>query len=245
MLDTIDLSQTISDKEYKSELKSLQLKLLGLQRALVEHKIGCILVFEGWDAAGKGGSIKRIAEGLDPRGYNVHPVSAPTAEEKDRHYLQRFWTHMPKKGGITIFDRSWYGRVLVERVESFASREEWTRAFEQINQFEKLMTEEDFIVQKFWFHISKAEQLKRFKEREKNPLKKWKITDEDWRNREKWEEYVPAVEEMLKRTNTDEAPWHVIEGEDKKFARVKTLQLVTQAMEMKAAEKGISLKDYL
>ncbi|WP_338779893.1 UDP-galactose-lipid carrier transferase [Metabacillus sp. FJAT-52054] len=245
MLDTIDLSQTISDKEYKSELKSLQLKLLGLQRALVEHKIGCILVFEGWDAAGKGGSIKRIAEGLDPRGYNVHPVSAPTAEEKDLHYLQRFWTHMPKKGGITIFDRSWYGRVLVERVESFASREEWTRAFEQINQFEKLMTEEDFIVQKFWFHISKAEQLKRFKEREKNPLKKWKITDEDWRNREKWEEYVPAVEEMLKRTNTDEAPWHVIEGEDKKFARVKTLQLVTQAMEMKAAEKGISLKDYL
>ncbi|MBS2967671.1 UDP-galactose-lipid carrier transferase [Metabacillus sp. KIGAM252] len=245
MLDTIDLSQTISDKEYKSELKALQLKLLGLQRALVEHKIGCVLVFEGWDAAGKGGSIKRIAEGLDPRGYNVHPVSAPTQEEKDRHYLHRFWTNMPKKGGITIFDRSWYGRVLVERVEKFAAEKEWMRAFEQINQFEKLMTDEDFIVQKFWFHISKDEQLKRFKEREKNPLKKWKITDEDWRNREKWEDYVPAVEEMLKRTNTDEAPWHVVEGEDKKFARVKTLQLVTQAMEMKAAEKGISLKDYL
>ncbi|MTH53647.1 UDP-galactose-lipid carrier transferase [Bacillus mangrovi] len=245
MLEQIDLTQSIADKEYKEELKALQLKLLGLQRAFTENKIGCVFLFEGWDAAGKGGAIKRITEGLDPRGFNVLPVSAPTAEEKDRHYLHRFWIHMPKKSGIAIFDRSWYGRVLVERVEGFANEDEWSRAYGQITAFEKLLADEDFIVQKFWFHISKEEQLKRFREREKNPLKKWKITDEDWRNREKWEDYLPAVEDMLEKTSTTEAPWHVIEGEDKKFARIKTLRIVTQAMEMKAVQKGIRLEAYV
>ena len=154
---------------------------------------------EGWDAAGKGGAIKRVTEHLDPRGFQVNPIGAPAPHEKRYHYLQRFWRKLPQYGQITIFDRSWYGRVLVERVEGFATKEEWTRAYDEINDFEKLLTDDHYIIGKFFYHISKDEQLKRFKDRENNPLKRWKITDEDWRNREKWDEYVEAMEEMFEK----------------------------------------------
>lgn len=245
MLDQVDLSLKIEDdKEYSKKLKKLQLRLLGLQRALLDHKIGCVFVFEGWDAGGKGGAIKRITESLDPRGFEVHPTAAPTGEEKAHHYLHRFWVNIPKYGKIGLFDRSWYGRVLVERVENFASEKEWKRAYEEISSFEKILAQENYIVEKFWFHISKEEQLKRFKEREKDPLKKWKITDEDWRNREKWDQYKEAVEDMIEHTDHKRAPWNIIEGEDKKHARVKTLHLIVKSIENKLKKKGIDLDSY-
>ncbi|MFY4776677.1 polyphosphate kinase 2 family protein [Metabacillus sp. RGM 3146] len=245
MLDKVDLSLKIKDKkEYETKLKELQLRLLGLQRALVDHKIGSVFVFEGWDAAGKGGAIKRVTETLDPRGFEVHPTAAPTGEEKSHHYLHRFWMNIPKYGKIGIFDRSWYGRVLVERVEKFAAKEEWERAYGEINHFEKILSQENFIVLKFWFHVSKEEQLKRFKDREKDPLKNWKITDEDWRNREKWNDYKLAVEDMINETDKKYAPWHIIEGEDKKYARIKTLKVIIKAIEKHCKAKDLDLKSY-
>lgn len=239
MLESIDLSLKISDKkQYKKELKETQLELLQLQRLLVDHKIGCLIVCEGWDAAGKGGAIKRLTSGLDPRGFEVHPIGAPTSKEKSHHYLKRFWTKLPPYGKIAIFDRSWYGRVLVERVEGFASAEEWGRAYEELNQFERNLVHDQYIVIKLWFHISNEEQLKRFKEREADPLKQWKITQEDWRNRAKWEMYEEAVEDMLHYTSTPESAWHVIEGEDKYFARVKTNKIVIQAIKERLNEEA-------
>lgn len=223
MLESVDLSLQIDDKkQYKKELKQTQVELLQLQRMLVDHKLGVLIVCEGWDAAGKGGAIKRLTSGLDPRGFSVHPISAPSSNEKRHHYLKRFWTKVPAYGEIGIFDRSWYGRVLVERVEGFADYSEWNRAYHEINDFEKLLVQDQYIVIKLWFHISNEEQLRRFKEREADPLKQWKITKEDWRNREKWDQYVVAVEDMLDKTSTAETKWHVIEGEDKYYARVKT-----------------------
>ncbi|MCD5323232.1 MULTISPECIES: polyphosphate kinase 2 family protein [Pontibacillus] len=223
MLESVDLSLQIDDKkQYKKELKQTQVELLQLQRMLVDHKLGVLIVCEGWDAAGKGGAIKRLTSGLDPRGFSVHPISAPSSNEKRHHYLKRFWTKVPAYGEIGIFDRSWYGRVLVERVEGFADYSEWNRAYHEINDFEKLLVQDQYIVIKLWFHISNEEQLRRFKEREADPLKQWKITKEDWRNREKWDQYVAAVEDMLDKTSTAETKWHVIEGEDKYYARVKT-----------------------
>ncbi|WP_419465948.1 polyphosphate kinase 2 family protein [Bacillus spongiae] len=242
MLAELDLNQKIvSKQEYKKELKKYQLKLLGLQRKLVDHKLGCILVFEGWDAGGKGGAIKRITQSIDPRGFEVHATSAPTLEEKQYPYFHRFWSRIPKYGKIGIFDRSWYGRVLVERVEGFASEDEWKMAYEEINHFELYLSGRNYIVMKFWFHISREEQIKRFKERQEDPLKHWKITEEDWRNRDKWNEYEVAVEEMLDRTSTKASPWNVIEGEDKRFARIKCLRLITERIERECINRGISL----
>ncbi|MDZ5470478.1 UDP-galactose-lipid carrier transferase [Bacillus sp. 31A1R] len=243
MLEQVDLDLKMENKkEYKQLLKESQLKLLTLQRTLVDNQIGCIIVTEGWDAAGKGGAIKRMTEKLDPRGLEVHAIAAPTADEKRYPYLHRFWTRIPKYGKIGIFDRSWYGRVLVERVEKFAKEEEWKRAYDEIIHFEKLLNDENYIIIKFWFHISKDEQLERFKEREDNPLKRWKITEEDWRNREKWDDYLVAVEEMLERTNTPYAPWVVVEGEDKKFARLKSIQTLVKQIEKHLEVKGIQIK---
>lgn len=234
MLNSLDLSQKYGDKkEYKRYLEIYQLRLLHLQYLLLEKGIPLILVFEGWDAAGKGGVIKRFTEKLDPRGYQVHSIAAPNEIEKNYHYLWRFWNRLPKKGQIAVFDRSWYGRVLVERVEAFAKPKEWKRAYEEINQFEKTLTDDGAIILKFWLHISKDEQLKRFKERENNPFKKWKITEEDWRNREKWEEYVPVIEEMIEKTNQEHAPWYVIEAEYKWHARVKVLKSIVEFLEKK------------
>ncbi len=229
-LQDVDLSKKLSKKEYKAQLKHYQFELLKLQQTFYLNDIPAVFAFEGWDAAGKGGAIKRLTERLDPRGYTVHPTAAPTTEEKSQHYLQRFWRNLPRYGGIAIFDRSWYGRVLVERIEGFATDDEWQRAYGQINDFEKTLTDEKFLVLKFWFHVSKDEQLARFKSREEDPFRRWKLTEEDWRNREQWDAYEEAVDDMFAKTNTKNAPWYIIEGNQKRYARVRTLQLITYAM---------------
>ncbi len=223
MLESLDLSLSLPRAEYVTELarRQLQLRELGIQ--VFHQKRPVVLVFEGWDAAGKGGAIKRITEKMDPRGYVVYPISAPQGDEKSRHYLYRFWTRVPEQGQIAIFDRSWYGRVLVERVEGFAKSHEWKRAYKEINSFERQLQDFGAIVVKFWIHISREEQLNRFEERRTTHYKSWKLTDEDWRNREKWPLYEEAVEEMLLKTSTKTAPWHLVEGNDKYWARVKTL----------------------
>ena len=189
------------------------------------------IVYEGWDAAGKGGNIRRLAQGLDPRGYEVIPYAAPTDFERAHHYLWRFWVQTPKAGHITVFDRSWYGRVLVERVEGFCSEADWTRAYEEIKEMERQWTDFGLIVVKFWLHISREEQLARFEARQEDPHKQWKITDEDWRNREKWDLYESAVEDMLFYTSTPETPWTVVESNDKLHARTKALRTVITAIE--------------
>jgi polyphosphate kinase 2 (PPK2 family) len=230
-LKDIDLSSRIKDKdEYEKRLYKAQLQLLLIQRWLYEHRREAVLVFEGWDAAGKGGSIRRLCERLDPRGFIVHPIAAPTADEKDVHYLQRFWTRMPGPGRIGIFDRSWYGRVLVERVEGYAKKADWKRAFDEINMFEKLLVSDGVPVVKFFLHISRKEQLKRFKEREENPFKNWKITQEDYRNREKWDEYEDAIDDMFDRTSTRQAPWIGIAANHKWHARVTVAEEAVRAL---------------
>ncbi len=231
MLEKIDLSIKMSKEEYEEQIKPLQLRLLRGQLKLRESKTSVVFVFEGWDAAGKGGCILRITEKLDPRGYHVWPISAPNVVEKQYNYLWRFWTRMPEKGQIAIFDRSWYGRVLVERVEGFARKDEWKRAYEEINNFEKLLVDDGIMVVKFWLHISKEEQLRRFKERESNPFKRWKIGPEDWRNREHWQEYEKAAEEMFEKTDSCYAPWHLVSAENKYHARICTVQIAANAIE--------------
>jgi polyphosphate kinase 2 (PPK2 family) len=182
------------------------------------------------DASGKGGTIKRLTERIDPRGYVVWPISSPAGEDKERHYLYRFWRRLPEQGQIAIFDRSWYGRVLVERLEGFCTEADWRRAYSEINQFERQLTDFGTIVLKFWMHISKQEQLNRFRERERTHYKTWKITDEDWRNRGKWEDYITAAEEMLLKTSTPEAPWTLVEANDKYFSRIKSLRTVAEKL---------------
>ncbi|MEG0616096.1 MAG: polyphosphate:AMP phosphotransferase [Oscillospiraceae bacterium] len=227
----IDLSKTISDTDYKKELKAAQKKLHALHNRLYRLKKPVVIVYEGFDAAGKGGNIKRVTSALDARGYEVLPIAAPEPHEKSRHYLWRFWNRLPKTGHIAIFDRSWYGRVMVERIEGFCSESDWQNAYGEINEFEKELTDWGAIVVKFWVHIDNATQLERFTERQNIPEKQWKITDEDWRNREKWAEYETAVNEMLTKTSTVNAPWHIIESVDKHYARVKALKILIAAIE--------------
>lgn len=229
----VDLTQTLSREEYKHQLKQEQFHLRQLQRSIHQHRIPVLLLFEGWDAAGKGGAIKRLTDFLDPRSYNVSPFAAPNDEEKAHHYLWRFWRNLPTAGTIGIFDRSWYGRVLVERVEGFATDSQWRRAYPEINEFEAQLTDAGYVVVKFWLHISLEEQLARFQKRENDPFKKYKLTEEDWRNRDKWDLYYVAVNQMLDRTNTPNAPWTVVAANDKYYARVKVIQTVTQAIEAK------------
>lgn len=223
MLETLNLATSLDRKEYARQLarRQIQLRELGYQVYLQKRPV--VLVFEGWDAAGKGGAIKRITERLDPRGYIVYPISAPQGEDKTRHYLYRFWRRLPERGQIAIFDRSWYGRVLVERVEGFAAEAEWKRAYKEINSFERQLRDFGTIVAKFWIHISREEQFRRFEERKTTGYKSWKLTEEDWRNREKWGAYEEAVEEMLLKTSTRTAPWTLVEGNDKYHARVRVL----------------------
>ena len=230
-LSQVDLSVSQEPGDYRKQLKAAQERLAQLHNRLYLTRTPLILAFEGWDAAGKGGAIKRIARALDPRGYEVVPIAAPTPLEKARQHLWRFWTSLPKDGHVAIFDRTWYGRVMVERIEGFCSEEAWQRAYEEINHFEQELTERGAILLKFWLHISPEEQLRRFNERQSTPEKQWKITDEDWRNREKWPAYEKAVDEMLRRTHRDGAPWIVVEAENKKFARLKVLQSVIDAIE--------------
>ena len=237
VLSGLDLSKTMTREEYKKESDRLQKKLEILHSQIYRLGIPLVLGFEGWDGAGKGGAIKRLTSHLDPRGYKVYPTCAPNDTEKDYHYLWRFWNHMPKAGHIAIFDRTWYGRVLVERVEGFCSESQWKRAYQEINEMERHMVNAGAVVLKFWLHIDKEEQLKRFKERQETPSKQWKITEEDWRNREKWEQYERAVNEMLIRTSTTYAPWITVEGNCKYYARVKVLDAVVKALEAKVEEK--------
>ena len=221
----------VGDEEYKAELKELQAKLGSLHNRLYRKRVPVIITYEGWDAAGKGGNIKRITEALDPRGFEVHPIASPEPHEKARHYLWRFWTRLPKDGHIAIFDRTWYGRVMVERLEGFCSENDWRRAYNEINEFEKELSDWGAVIVKFWVHIDKDTQLARFNDRQSNPEKQWKITDEDWRNREKWDQYETAVDEMLQKTSTVYAPWHILESVDKKYARLKALRIVIEEIE--------------
>lgn len=231
LLDEVALNQEMSRKEYKKQLKFYQKKLRKLHNQIYRWKIPVILAYEGWDAAGKGGNIKRITSALDPRGYKVIPVAAPKPYELARHYLWRFWQNLPKKGHIVIFDRTWYGRVMVERLEGFCTESDWKRAYTEMNEFEEQLTDWGAIVLKFWIQIDKDTQFKRFEERQNTPEKQWKITDEDWRNREKWDEYEQAVNEMLQKTSTSYAPWHIIESNCKYYARIKALRILTEALE--------------
>ena len=236
-LSEIELTdKVIEDEEYKKELKHLQKKLGELHNRLYRKRVPVIITYEGWDAAGKGGNIKRITEALDPRGFEVHPIASPEPHEKARHYLWRFWTRLPKDGHIAIFDRTWYGRVMVERLEGFCSENDWKRAYNEINEFEKELFDWGAVIIKFWVQIDKDTQLARFTDRQNNPEKQWKITDEDWRNREKWDAYEGAVDEMLAKTSTTYAPWHILESVDKKYARIKALKIVIKELE-KALER--------
>ena len=229
----VALDKTLTEEEYDTLLNQYQKRLRELHNELYRKKIPVIIAYEGWDAAGKGGNIKRITEALDPRGYEVHPIASPEPHEKARHYLWRFWNRLPKTGHIAIFDRTWYGRVMVERLEGFCSENDWQRAYVEINEFEKELADWNAVIVKFWVQIDKDTQLARFKERENTPEKRWKITDEDWRNREKWDLYEEAVNEMLQKTNTAYAPWHILESNDKKYARIKALKTVIEAIEKK------------
>lgn len=224
-LDAVDLSSAREHSEYKKKLAALQEDIYALSYKAWKHGISSTLVFEGWDAAGKGGAIRRLTAGMDARIVRVIPISAPTDEELAHHYLWRFWRHVPMAGFVTVYDRSWYGRVLVERVEGLTPPADWKRAYAEINDFESQLRKPHNVVIKYWLHISQEEQLRRFRERENTPWKQYKITDEDWRNREKFPAYMEAAEEMFARTSTEEAPWHIVPAEDKKYARLDVLRI--------------------
>jgi polyphosphate kinase 2 (PPK2 family) len=230
MLEKLDLSLALSRAEYDRRKARLETELHALGYQVYVQKRPVLVLFEGPDASGKGGAIKRLTGRLDPRGYVVWPIAAPTGEDRDHHYLYRFWRRLPEAGQIALFDRSWYGRVLVERVEGYAAEAEWMRAYREINQFERQLTDFAAIVLKFWLQITQAEQLRRFKERERTHYKAWKLTEEDWRNRGRWEDYEQAAEDMLLKTSTPRAPWTVVEANDKFFARIKIMETVAEAL---------------
>ncbi|MCB1322082.1 MAG: UDP-galactose-lipid carrier transferase [Leptospiraceae bacterium] len=229
-LEELDLSQSLDRETYDRRLKELKGQLAEAALKMHKKKRTAVFVFEGKDAAGKGGAIRRLTQSMIPELYSVIPVAAPTPPEKARHYLWRFRRDLPEEGRLVIFDRSWYGRVLVERVEGFCTEEEWKRSYQEINEMETAWHEVGIRVAKFWLHIDQDEQLRRFEERARSPMKQWKLTDEDWRNREKWPLYRDAVEEMISRTSSEMAPWFLIEGNDKLFARIKVLQLALQTL---------------
>ena len=231
LLDCLDLSLQLDKKTYNKELAYYQGKLNKLARMAQQQKRSSILVFEGWDAGGKGGAIRRVTHAVDARNYRVIPIAAPTDEERSQHYLWRFWRHIPRAGKVTIYDRSWYGRVLVERIENFATSDEWMRSYAEIANFEEALTNHGIILLKFWLHIDQDEQLRRFQEREQISYKKYKITEDDYRNREKWDDYKAAVNEMITRTSIRNAPWILVEGNDKKYARVKILKTFCDRLE--------------
>jgi len=231
VLSRLDMSLTLGKSDYKRRLQEQQARLNLLHRRALKKNTSTIVLFEGPDAAGKGGAIRRITAALDARHYQVIPIAAPTDEERAQHYLWRFWRHMSRAGRITLFDRSWYGRVLVERVEGFATEEEWRRAYAEINEFEQQLTRHGTVLLKYWVHVTKDEQFQRFKERETIPHKQWKLTEEDWRNREKWDAYEMAANDLVERTSTNAAPWVIVEGNDKAYARVKVITTLCDRLE--------------
>lgn len=239
LLSKVDMTPSLTDEEYESELKRLRKKLAEAQNKMLALKIPAVIGFEGWDAAGKGGAIKRLSSAFDPRGYDAVPICAPTPEELSKHYLWRFWKELPVNGETIIFDRTWYGRVMVEKLEKFTKLSRVNQAYNEINEFEKELHDSGMVVIKFWLNIDNDEQLRRFNDRKNTPEKRWKITDEDWRNREKWADYEKAVDKMILKTSTDFAPWNIIEGNDKKYARIKVMSVVLEEFTkaIKAREK--------
>ncbi|MBW2735851.1 MAG: polyphosphate:AMP phosphotransferase [Deltaproteobacteria bacterium] len=231
ILQALDMSLALPKKQYNDELQKQQARVGELFRLARERRLSALLLFEGWDAAGKGGAIRRLTSALDARNYQVIPIAAPTDEEGAQHYLWRFWRHLSRAGRVTLFDRSWYGRVLVERIEGFATEEEWRRAYAEINHFEDRLTAHGIVLCKYWLHITKEEQLARFKAREETPFKRWKLTDEDWRNRDRWDAYEISVNEMIARTSTRSAPWTLVEANNKRYARVKVIETFADALE--------------
>ena len=247
-LSQVDLSAKLKKAEAAERLEQASLRMLHLRLLLggqlAEHRLGpplCV-VFEGWDASGKGGAIKRLVAPLDPRHVRVAQFAAPTHDEKRHHFLWRFWPVLPGWGGFAVLDRSWYGRVLVERVEGFATQEQWSRAYEEIAEFERTLNAEGMVLVKFWMHVSEDEQLARFESRRDDPLRSWKLTDEDWRNRERRADYEAAVEEMLARTDRPWAPWHVVAGDSKRSARVEVVETVCTAVERELEARGYDLE---
>ena len=231
MLEKLNMKKKLSEAQYQQQIAKTQVRLRELEFEIFRRQIPVLCVFEGWDAAGKGGAIKRITEMLDPRGFTVSAFAAPRGDEKTHHYLWRFWNHLPRAGHLQVWDRSHYGRVLVERVEGFCNEEEWRRAFREINEFEGHQTSYGMVICKFWLHITQQEQLRRFKSRELDPFRSYKLTGEDWPNRAKWNAYYEAVEDMLLHTSTSYAPWTVVEAEDKHYARVKVVRTLVDAIE--------------
>lgn len=229
-LASTDLGRSLSARTYSRRLTALQRTLQAFSHPIRTEPRSVVFVFEGWDASGKGGAIRRLTAPLDPRSYVVHPIAAPEGEDARRHYLYRFWRRLPEAGRVAIFDRSWYGRVLVERVEGFATRDEWQRAYGEIRDFERHLTDAGVVLFKFLLHISPEEQLSRFRSRETDARKQWKLTDEDWRNRERWDDYTEAMETMLAETHTPDAPWTVVAGDCKRHARVQVLQTVVDRL---------------
>jgi len=237
VLSHLDMSLALNKRDYKQQLQEQQARLSALHREAQRQGVTTVLAFEGWDASGKGGAIRRSTAAMDVRYVRIVPVAAPTDEENAHQYLWRFWRHLPRAGRVLIFDRSWYGRVLVERVEGFAKEHEWKRAYAEINAFESQLLEHGVVLCKFWLHITPEEQLRRFQERAKTPHKAWKLTDEDWRNRERWLEYEEAVHDMVERTSTMASPWTLVEANDKRFARVKVITSVCDALEARLAAR--------
>ena len=240
VLSGIDLSKKLEKPDYRAELAKYQARLHKLAIEARERGVGTVLAFEGWDAAGKGGVIRRVTAALEAGDYRVIPVAAPTEEERKYHYMWRFWRDIPQAGRVVIFDRTWYGRVLVERVEGFAEPAEWQRAYDEINDFERQLVDRGYYVAKFWMHVSPEEQLARFQAREDTPYKQHKITEEDYRNREKWDDYVQAIDQMVLRTSTDEARWHIIPANDKYYARVAVLKAITKGLKRALRQANVA-----
>jgi polyphosphate:AMP phosphotransferase len=246
VLGGLDMSLRMATPQaYSDEMRKARARLNMLYRAARAQGVSSVLVFEGWDAAGKGSAIRRLTSSMDARDYRVVPVAAPTDEERAQHYLWRFWRHVARAGRVTIFDRSWYGRVLVERVEGFATEAEWMRAYTEINDFERELAEHGIVMMKYWVHITKDEQARRFKSREEIEFKRWKLTDEDWRNREKWDLYELAVHDLVERTSTQIAPWSLIEGNDKHFARLRIINTYCDRLEAALGKKAPKIPDDL
>lgn len=237
ILQALNMDQALKKRDYNTRLLEGRARINRLYREAKDADMSTVCVFEGWDAAGKGGTIRRLTASMDARDYKVIPIAAPTDEEKSHHYLWRFWRHLSRAGRVTIYDRSWYGRVLVERVEGFAGTDEWMRAYGEINDFEEQLVDFGMVLCKFWFHITPDEQLARFERRKDIPWKSWKLTDEDWRNRDKWGDYEHAVSDMIERTSTRKAPWTLVEANDKKFARIKAMDTVANRLEAALAAR--------